>query len=269
MFKYIFAVSFLTITAAFGATTAMAASGPNLSVLAWQGSSTPLVESPYQYTSRVQNIGNKTANGVVMTIEFPLTSTSPNKYILGKLSAITPGSGTCSIVSNKIVCNFGNIARNETRQVTFTFEFQVATTLPTITSSVTTTSNNEQVPANNTRATTPAIRYPDNVMTSGTYVVSSCTGTNLTSFYECEVSPGSIQTLLSLEFNLGGTLSVTGYPMYTGLWDQYTLQNKSLHFTIPGELDFNGFASNGACFKGITTFPQNSNYKSAYRVCEQ
>lgn len=275
MLKNIFALSFLFIVTAFGATAAIAAPpAPNLEVMTWQGNATPLVESPYQYTSRVQNIGNRTANGVIMTIEFPLTNTSPTRHILGKLTGVQTPQGTCSVVSNKIVCNFGNIGANQSRQVSFTFEFQVATTVPTITSSVTTTSTNEVNPTNNLRSFTPAIAYPDNVVGQGTFLVSSCTGTNLTSFYECELFPSSIQSVLSLEFNLGGTLGVTGYPTYTGFWDQNSLPlNKTLHFTIDGgtgtEVEFNGFASSGACFKGITTFPQNPNYNSAYRVCRQ
>ena len=269
MLKNIFALSFLLIATVFGTTAAIAAPpAPNLEVMTWQGNATPLVESPYQYTTRVKNIGNRTADGVVMTVEFPLTNTSPNKYILGKLSGVTANGGTCSVANNKITCNFGSLGNNQIKSVTFTFEFQVATTAPTIKSSVTTTSANEANAANNTLSTTPAIRYPDNIIGSGTYIVSSCTGRGLTSFYECETAPSSIQTGLSLEFNLGVTVGVTGYPMYTGLWDQNTLTNKSLHFTIDGELEFNGFASNGACFKGITTFVGNTTYNSAYRVCE-
>jgi len=272
MLKNIFALSFLFIATAFG-TTVMAAQAPNLEVMTWQGNATPLVESPYTYTTRVKNIGNKTANSVTLTVEFPLTNTSPNRHILGKLSSVQTSQGTCSVVSNKIVCNFGNMGNNQTRQVSFTFEFQVATTAPTMKSSVTTTSNNEVNAANNTRSFTPAVRYPDNIITSGNYVVTSCSGTNLTSFYECELYPSSQQSF-DMDLNLGGTISIQQAPGYTGLWDQSSQPfNKTLHFTIDGgtgtEVIFNGFATSGACFEGIATFPQSSNYNAAYRVCEQ
>ncbi|HRI03721.1 MAG: hypothetical protein ABL952_17265 [Pyrinomonadaceae bacterium] len=267
MLKNIFALSFLLLATTFGTTAAMAGT-PNLEVMAWQGNATPLVESPYQYTTRVRNIGNGSAQSVTIVVEFPLTNTSPNKYILGKLTGVSASSGTCSTAGNKITCNVGSLGNNQTKSVTFTFEFQVATTAPTFKTTASAGTQPENNPNNNIRATTPAIRYPDNVIGSGTYIVSSCTGRGLTSFYECELFPSSIQTGLSLDFNLGGTLGVTGYPMYTGLWDQNSLTNKSLHFTVDGELEFNGFASNGACFKGITTFVGNTTYNSAYRVCE-
>lgn len=266
---------FMIILFAVGTVSVFAAppSPPNLEVMTWQGNSSPLVESPYQYTSRVKNIGNQTATGVTTTVEFPLTNTSPTRYILGKLTGIQASGGTCSVVSNKIVCNFGNIGQNQTKYVRFNFEFQVATTAQTLISTVSTTSGNEFNPANNTRSLSPTLTYPDNIVSSGTFLVSSCTGRSLTSYYECEISSGSVQTGLSLDLNLGGTLIVTGYPNYFGFWDQNTMPNKSLHFTIDGgtgtEVEFNGFATSGACFEGITAFPQSPNYNAAYRVCRQ
>lgn len=273
--RSIFALSLMSAIVAFGSISAVAAppQPPNLEVMTWQGNSSPLVESPYQYTSRVKNIGNQTATGVTMTVEFPLTNTSPTRYILGKLTGIQASGGTCSVVSNKIVCNFGNISQNQTKYVRFNFEFQVSTTAPSFVSTVSTTSGNEVNPGNNMRPFSPTLTYPDNVVSSGTFLVSSCSGRGLTSYYECEMSPGSVQTGLSLDFNLGGTLTVTGYSNYFGFWDQNTLQNKSLHFTIDGgtgtEVEFNGFATSGACFEGIANFPQSTTYNAAYRVCRQ
>lgn len=272
--KSVIALSLFTALVSLGTSLAAAAPpAPNLEVMAWQGNSSPLVESPYVYTARVRNIGNQTAQSVVLTIDFPLTNTSPTRYILGKLSGVVPSSGTCSTANNKITCSLGNLSNNQTKQVSFTFEFQVATAPPIFTATASTGSTNEQNPGNNSRAFAPALNYPTNIVTAGTYLVSSCTGIGLTSFYECEMAPSSIQSRLSLEFNLGGTLSVTDYPIYTGFWDQNTLSDKSLHFTITGgnsDVDFNGFAVSQNCFKGITTFPgSTSPYNSAYRVCRQ
>lgn len=278
LLKSTVALSLLITLAALGgtSTTALAVpppQAPNLEVLAWQGNANPLVESPYQYTTRVKNTGNQTAQNVTLTVQFPLTNTSPNKHILGKLSAIQVSQGTCSVVSNKLVCNFGNLGNNQTRQVTFTFEFQVATTLPTLKSTATTTSTNEVNPANNTLSTTPTVRYPDNIITGGPYLVTSCTGTALTSFYECELYPSSQQSFV-MDLNLGGTLAIPQAPGYYGFWDQNSQpSNKTLHFTIEGgsgtEVIFNGFATSGSCFEGIATFPQSPTHNAAYRVCEQ
>lgn len=270
----LFIAAFGVIGIVNGTTLAAPPPAPNLSVLTWLGSSTPLVESPYQYTTRVKNIGNQTAQSVTITVELPLTATSPTRHILGKLTGVQASSGTCSIVSNKIVCNVGNIGNNQTRQVGFTFEFQVATTAPTLKTTATTLSGNEQNPANNTLSFTPAVRYPNNVITGGRYLVTSCSGTGLTSFYECELYPSSQQ---SFEMDLvlpGNTISIPIAPTYTGMWDQNSLPlDKTLHFTIDGgsgtEAEFNGFATSSTCFEGITTFPQSSTYNAAYRVCEQ
>lgn len=267
--KSVLALSLLLAVMSLTTVAASAQPAPNLSVLAWQGNASPTVESPYQYTTRVRNIGNQTAQNVKITVEFPLTNTSPTKHILGKLSGVSASSGTCSIVSNKIVCNVGSLGNNQTKSVTFTFEFQVATTASTFKTIASTSSTNEQNSNNNQLPFTPALAYPTNVVSGGTYLVSSCTGRNLSSFYECELYPSSIQSVLSLELLNGGILEVTGYPNYNGLWDQLTLPNKSLHFNIPGEIDFNGFAVSTTCFEGITTFANNTTYNSAYKVCAQ
>lgn len=258
----------------FTAAIAFAAPPPaaNLEVMAWQGNTTPMVESPYQYTTRVKNIGNQTAQNVTITVEFPLTNTSPTRYILGKLTAVSASSGTCSTAGNKITCAVGSLSKNQIKSVTFTFEHQVATTAPFMRTTATTTNVNEVNATNNTLTLNPVVIYPDNIVTGGRYLVTSCSGTNLTSFYECERSPGSTQTY-EIDLNPGNTLSIPQDPNYFGMWDQNTLLNKSLHFNVESglgtEADFNGFASSGTCFKGITTFPQNNAYNSAYRVCLQ
>ena len=274
MSKNIFVLSFLFVVTAFSAASAFAAPpAPNLSVLPWQGSATPIVESPYQYTVRVQNIGNQTAQGVVVTVEFPLTNTSPTRYILGKLSGVSATQGTCSTATNKIVCSIGSIGNNQTRSVTFTFEFQVSATAPTLKATATTTSSNEINLANNTLSTTPLLRYPNNVVTGGSYLVTSCTGRGMTSFYECEMTPGSTQSFLA-DLIPGGSLTIPAAPGYFGFWDQYGQPfNQTLHLKLDDgggtTAEFNGFAVSGSCFEGLTTFPGQTTYNAAYRVCEQ
>jgi|CXWL01.1.fsa_nt_gi hypothetical protein len=273
-FRSIFALSLLTGVMAIATAFAAPPPAPNLEVMAWQGNSTPLVESPYQYTARVKNIGNQAAQNVTLTVEFPLTATSPTRHILGKLSAIQTNQGTCSVVSNQIRCTFGNLGNNQTRQVRFTFEFQVATTAPTLKATAATSSLNEHNGGNNSLSFTPTLRYPDNVVTGGSYMVTSCSGRGLTSFYECELYQSSQQ---SFDMDLilpGNTIFVPLAPTYTGMWDQNGLPaNKTLHFTLDGgsgtEVEFNGFATSGTCFEGIAVFPQNLVYNAAYRVCEQ
>lgn len=272
--RSVFALSLLSGIVIFGSISVAAAPpAPNLSVLAWQGSSSPTVESPYQYSTRVRNIGNQTAQGVTLTVTFPLTNTSPSQFILGKLTSVQTSGGTCSVVANKIQCSFGNLSQNQTRTVTFNFEFQVASTQPTMTTTVASSSLNEKDPYNNMLAFTPSLQYPDNVITAGNYMVTSCTGRGLTSFYECEQFPSSQQSFTAA-FDLGGTIAIPQAPDYNGFWDQNSLPlNKTLHFTIMygsvTEAEFNGFAVSSTCFEGLTVFPGNTTYNSAYRVCRQ
>lgn len=269
-FQSIVALLFLITFA--GISTANAQ--PDLQVSAWQGSSTPQVETTYQYTTSVQNIGGSIASGVKIVIDFPVTNTSPNKYILGRLIGQLQSGCTLALPPNrtKVTCNIGTMLPNEVRSVTFGFQFQIATTTPTLTATATTTTAGELNLANNVQSMTPTLTYPDNIVSQANYLVSSCSGRGLTSFYECELSPSSIQSRLVLNFYLGGSLFVFNSNVYTGFWDQTTLPDKSLHFTIVGgttNLEFSGFAANGTCFKGITTFPNNPTYNAAYRVCRQ
>lgn len=268
MLKNVVAISFIFAFMAIGATTIFAQ--PNLRVLPWQGSSTPLVESTYQYTSRVRNIGNQNADNVKVVVDFPLTNTSPSRFILGKLAGLQTG---CSKIANKLECNVGTLLPNQTKSIAFTFEFQVSTTTPTFTSTATTTTAGEINPNNNSASISPARRYANNPLTTANVLVTSCTGTNLTSFYECELYPSSQQSF-SMTLNLDKSITVPIAPTYTGMWDQLALPtDQTLHFTIGDsntvEAEFNGFAVSSTCFEGITTFPGNSNYNSAYRVCEQ
>lgn len=269
MLKSIFALSYLCVFTALGATAALAA--PNLEVQPWQGNMSPQVETTYQYTTTVRNIGNQTAQGVVLTINFPVTSTSPNTYILGKLIGALPTGCTLALPPNrtKVTCNLGNMSPNTIRPITFGFQFQVASITQSLTATAAVTTGNEQNPNNNSASMTPTLTYPDNIATNARYLVTSCTGRGLTSFYECEITPGSTQSRLYLDFNLGGTMYVQGSTSFIGYWDQATLPDKSLHINIPAEIDFNGFAVSSDCFEGITTFPNNPTYNSAYRVCMQ
>jgi hypothetical protein len=226
----------------------------------------------YRRTAGSKSLGTRLAR-VTLTVTFPLTNTSPSQFILGKLTSVQTSGGTCSVVANKIQCSFGNLSQNQTRTVTFNFEFQVASTLPTMTTTVASTSSNEKDPNNNMLQFTPSLQYPDNIITAGNYLVTSCTGRGLTSFYECEQFPSSQQSFTAA-FDLGGTITIPQAPAYNGFWDQNSLPlNKTLHFTIMNgsvtEAEFNGFAVSSTCFEGLTVFPGNATYNSAYRVCRQ
>lgn len=264
MIKFI-GLSFLTVLAAFGlANTAEAARPADLEVNI-QGPSTANVNSAYIYTVNVKNVGGSDASNVRVSVEFPLTNTSPTVHILGKLTGIN--ANKCSVVSRKLECNLNTIRKNRNSSFSFSFESPVSTKPLQIKATATTTSNETNL-NNNNKTIAPTVGYAANQITSLSVTASHCTGQNLTSYFECELFPSSIQSF-AMDLNLGGTISLQ-YPGYYGSWDQ-NISPQQLHFTVSDGsgvvLEFNGFASSQNCFEGITTFPQSPNYISPYKVC--
>lgn len=241
------------------------ASPPNLNVQQWQAPSVANVNTPYQYRFGVKNTGTQTATGVTLTVDLPVTTTSPQVYLLGKLTGVPTG---CSVVSRKLQCNIGSLGYNQSRFYTFTYELPVANKVLSFTARATTTSTNEQNPGNNLRTITPVLGYPTNQLVSANVLASHCTGTNLSSYFECELFPSSITTH-TMTLNAGGTISLN-YPGWSGTWDQVTPEQ--LHFVITDGVDgaeFYGYAGSSTCFEGITTFIPTSSYMSPYKVCVQ
>lgn len=248
-------------------TAGVANAQPNLRVFQWQGPATATVNTAYQYRVRVRNMGNQPALGVKLTIDLPLTNTSPTQHILGKVTGLQTG---CAIVNKKIVCDLLTLNPNNTQIISFNYEYPVTTKPLQLMATATTTSTNEVNPNNNFLGLNPSVAYFSNQLTSANVLVSLCTGTNLTSFYECELYPSSIQSF-TMTLDQGGTISNLPEPGYFGNWDQNSGAN-TLHFNISdgaSGAEFNGFGSSGTCFEGITTFTPASNYMSAYKVCVQ
>ncbi len=267
----VFVLSFLMMLTTFGITKVSAANVPDLRVL-MTSPTTATVNSPYIYTVNVKNIGTKSAAGVAVVVNFPETDTSPQKLILGTLSGIDVTK--CSIAARKLNCSLGTINKNATKSFTFNFALPVSTkTLQISAVGATTTIPAETNLANNTASAIPALAYATNQITSANVLVSHCTGTNLTSYFECEQFPSSIASF-TMTLDQGGTITVP-FPSYTGLWDQIqttALPNQQLHFTVTDGNDgveFNGFATSNTCFEGMGTFTPQSNYVSPYKVCVQ
>ncbi len=268
--------SLLLVFIGFGAVTASAATQPpNLRVLL-TGPSSAQVRSPYLYTVNVKNIGGSTAAGVTVVVDLPETNTSPQKYILGTLSGI---DSRCQVVARKLNCALGNITKsgvNQTKIFTFTLVLPVSTRTLEIKATASTATNPETNPLNNVASIIPTPAYATNQITSANVLVTNCTGTGLSSFFECELFSGSTQSF-SMTLNADQSITIPGYPDYTGQWDQLqTTQQpyQQLHFTITeigtGDgAEFTGFATTNTCFEGLTTFIPTSNYVSPYKVCVQ
>lgn len=256
-------IAVMFVLFAIGAVAAIAQ--PNLRVYNFNGPTSAKVNTPYQYSVRLRNMGNQTAQGVKFTIDLPLTNTSPTQHILGKVTGLPIG---CAIVSRKIECNYSSLTPSQQKNITFTLEYPVTTKPLDMTAIASTTTPGEINPANNTLDRNQAVGYFTNQLTSADVTVSLCTGTNLTSHFECELYPSSIQTF-TMRLEAGGSITLP-YPGYTGTWTQNN--SSELAFTITDGLDgasFSGFSSGASCFEGITNFIPVSTYNSPYKVCVQ
>lgn len=269
MRKLKYALTFLVLTFAFGVgltpTIASAQPRADLEVMPWQAPSSPMANSPYQYRVTVRNVGNKKATGVKLVVDMPLTDTSPTRHILGKLTNF----GSCQKVSNKLQCNLPDLNSNQSAFINFTFELPVSTkTLSFNATASMTGTPAETITNNNSRLHTPVIAHGTNQITDGDIVVSMCTGRGLSSYFECELFPGSIQSF-DATLNGDGTIMMDNYQI--GTWDQ-NISPKRLHMNLTdGSMfaDFNGFSTGTNCFEGMTIFTPASPYSSPYKVCLQ
>jgi hypothetical protein len=156
----------------------------------------------------------------------------------------------------------GSIARNTTTAVGFDLALPYSSA-PLVLSANATTSTAENVLGNNASQLTAALTYYQNPLTAPQRIeVTSCTGTGLTSFFECTVYSGATQTH---QYQLEANGSVTPYGSTTvvGQWSQPS--GDSLDLTLGTSAHFTGRGVDLGCFEGLTTF--NSPYVSPYRVC--
>ncbi|MBS1796494.1 MAG: hypothetical protein JSS81_21770 [Acidobacteria bacterium] len=262
------AVCLLLILVGLGAGVANASSTPPNLSLQITGPSSAQVYSPYQYTVTVTNIGGSTAYTSSVVVDLPETTTSPQKYVLGTVSGYPQ---TCQLANRKLVCQLGNVTHtgpNRTKSFSFTFAFPISTRSLQIKATASTVTTPETNSNNNFATIAPTPVYPNNQLTSATMSVSNCTGTTLSSFFECELFPSS-QQHFTLSLNPDLTMSYEG--QFIGNWDQYAGANR-LHFVLfmgNGTAEFNGFARSNTCFEGITTFSTSTTYISPYRLCIQ
>ena len=231
------------------------------------GQNSPWVYSTYTYRVRVHNTGGRNANNVNVTVDFPLTNTSPQIFILGNLSGV---DSRCQIISNKLECDLGRIRRGRSKTLRFEFEFPYADRSLDMTATASTTSS-EQNQANNQAVKSPSVRYPQNLINSGDFTISFCAGQNLTSYFECTLFPTSTQSL-SVNLDSNGTVSFPDNPYMTGSW--YQLGTDQLVITTTNgtsaATEFKGYAVSANCFEGINTYPNSSSgYIAPSRICLQ
>lgn len=217
------------------------------------------------WTVSVANIGNKSASNVSLTIQLPQTSTSPSVYVMGTLGA---KSSSCTQSGTRLVCALGSVGRSTSKSVTFAIALPESADPLVISASVTTTSSENSTANNSASATAALDNYEVELVGPVTLTHDHCTGTDLSSYYECSLFPSSISTHYA-DYADDGTVSFPLYgPEYTGVWWQDTTDHLGFEVYELGVLvaEFEGWGTSASCWEGITTFP-GSTYVSPYRVC--
>lgn len=250
--------------------TLAAAPKPDLAVTITPPAS-HVVETQARYDITVANNGNGDATSTSLVIRPPLTHTSPQVSILGVLGARSAG---CTQSGNTLVCALGTVRKHTSRAVWFEIALPYSAA-PLVIQAQASANQADANPANNLDDVTASLTYRSIALGGADRAVRNrhCTGTGLTSFFECELYPSSISfhdTILEA----GGTIGFVGVPpgVYTGAWSQpFGTTSLELDYFENGDLvaHFDGFGATSTCFEGLTTFFPPSPYVAPYEVCLQ
>lgn len=249
------------------ASFAMAASKPDLTTTITRTTALPMVESSATYNVRVNNTGTRDASGVNVTITLPQTHTSPGVSVLGTLGTTTG----CTRSGVTLTCYVGTLRKGNNTSFNVNIAFPENDGPIAINATASTTTLPEISSTNN--ASTFAVEQDNyDVLFAATgfdTTVRHCTGTNLTSFFECELYPSSISTHYQT-FNADNTLSFPAYgPDYGGVWASDTPDHLTFTITELGSptVEFEGWGTPGDCWEGVATFYSTTVYVSPYEVC--
>ena len=217
----------------------------------------------YQVT--VTNLGPHTSGTITARVVLPLTNTSPQVYTLGPVSAL---DSRCAVVNKALSCTLTGLRKGWS--TTFAYAYTAPVSTKTLQMTASATSNTQDpVAGNNTASVVPNLVYPSRPITASAITTRLCTGTNLTSFYECSLFPSSISSFAA---TLNADTTVTFVePGYSGRWSQNAAKTSLKLELFENNVkvsEFNGWAINGAnCFHGMATHISNANYVSPYAVC--
>lgn len=227
-----------------------------------------LVDQFGHYNVRVTNTGNRNASGVTLTIALPRTHTSPQVFIMGNLANV---DGRCSLSAQTLTCGLGQINKNGAyTDVGFDLKLPYSTAALDFTYTANPISGDAN-PANNTLATTVAPGFPSQPITTDLSMQHDhCTGTNLTSFFECALFPSSIAGFAADYAIAGNAITIPGEPDFSGTWSQAGgadhLEVTFSDLSGPvGSIDAR--AVGNGCFEGPMTFAPPSPYVAIYRIC--
>ena len=216
----------------------------------------------------VDNVGTRHANSVDLEILLPETGTSPTVHVMGDLSNI---DAACSQVGTTLSCALGRIRKNESVTVSFDIALP-ASSGPLVIEADATTTTSESNTANNIDSVTATLGTIGVSFTAPFDAINKhCTGTSLTSFYECELYPSSI-TSHEVTFNANGSITFTNPaapPGYTGTWSSSAADQLSFTYFNNGTpvAVFDGVGVDTGCWEGVTDFLNG--WGAPYRVCVQ
>jgi hypothetical protein len=247
----------------FVSTTAYAAADLSVTIAPPTGTA---VYQTARYWVNVKNVGNLTSQGGSLRIDLPRTHTSPQVYVMGTLGAKT---GTCTLAGTRITCPVPSTKKNVTRGFYFDLAVPQNEGPLAFSAEIVPTQTND-LAANNVANSAPSYTNPSWPIVGTVDVLNShCTGTGLTSYFECTLFPSSIATHVTTLEDGGAVLFDVGVPAsYTGTWSQPAANR--LAFTYYEDnievASFDGYSVGNGCFEGVTHFP-NSTYVSPYSVC--
>lgn len=219
-----------------------------------------------RWNVQVSNIGNKNASSVTLTIQLPVTHTSPQVYVMGTVGA---KSSTCVTSGTTLSCTLGTINRGTSKSVYFDITLpESADPLTFVSTAVTTSVENSYT--NNSDTDNASLTYyvPTFASFPATATIDHCTGTGLTAYYECTLFPSSISSHEHV-FESNGDISFSSaYPVgYAGSW---STAGEYLYFNYTylglNEVTFVGRGVPGNCWEGLAEF-DGSTYVAPYYVC--
>lgn len=244
---------------------ALAAPRANLAVSLTPPSGVHVYETG-RYAVSVRNLGNRNAAGVSLHVALPATHTSPQVHVLGELGA---RDARCTLEGTSLRCALGTINKGAATLVSFDLALPYSSAPLVISALATTTTTPESDLSNNSaRHVAAPLTWPTSVSGPAATHNRHCTGTGLTSFFECELYPSSISSH-DIVLEAGHTITFVDPPAtLTGHWWQPSPDRLRFQYLDGAAIvaEFDGRGVGGGCFEGPTTFP-GSSWVAIYEVC--
>lgn len=216
-------------------------------------------------TFTVSNTGNQNASNVTLTINLPMTGTTPS-YLMGTVGSMSTG---CSRSGSVVTCSLGTLRRGRSLSVYVDMTLPYSVDAITFDATAATSSLENSTSNNSVSHDAVLLTYPVSFTGPRDVTNSHCTGTGLVSYYECTLFPSSLSTH-DATLNADGSISLPYGAEYGGSWSQPDATTLIMTYTEYGVIiaEFEGQGVGGDCWEGLTTFP-GSTYVSMYEVCLQ